>query len=298
MSKSLGNVLNPHDLLNQYGTDYVRYFLASEIIFGNDGDFSHESFRNKINSELANDLGNLAQRVLTLIHKHCDGCVPTPNTFTAEDEILLQSARGTLQDIRSHLDQLNVKAICEATVLLAKQGNRYIDQTAPWELCKKPETRPRLQTVLYVLIEVLRLSAVYLEPVIPTAGSRMLDMLGIPEDMRTFSSVTTALTPGLQTQKPMPLFPKLDAPEEDSIASSVPAAKKEKAPKTKSNNDILDANAISELEQKYAAALQSAETMSVEIGNVGDKVRQLKAEKADKSMLAPILAELKFLKDR
>lgn len=298
MSKSLGNVLNPHELLQQYGTDYVRYFLASEIIFGSDGDFSHESFRNKINSELANDLGNLAQRVLTLVHKHCDGCVPTPDTFTGDDEAILQCARGTLQDIRGHLEQLNIKAICEATISLAKQGNRYIDQNAPWELCKKAELRPRLQTVLYVLMEVLRLSAVYLEPVIPTAGCRMLDMLGIPDDLRTFASVTKLLTPGMQTLKPVPLFPKLEAPEDGTAGAvrGIPAvSKKEKAI---SKNTELDAVVIAELELRYASVLQSPADIAIEIGNIGDKVRQMKVAKAEKATLAPTLAEMRFLKDR
>ena len=127
MSKSIGNVLDPLELLEKYGQDYLRYFLVSEIHFGNDGDFSDTSFTARINSDLANDIGNLAQRCLTMINKQCEGKIPTPAAFTDEDRALLQAAKDALPTVQSLLSQQSMKLICEEIVNLAKLGNRYID---------------------------------------------------------------------------------------------------------------------------------------------------------------------------
>ena len=126
MSKSVGNVLDPFQLLDQYGKDYLRYFMVAEVPFGNDGDFTHESFVNRINSELANDLGNLLQRVLSFVLKNCDGKLPTPGPLQAEDLEVLATASSALAIARNHVSQQNMKGYCEAVINVAKAGNKYI----------------------------------------------------------------------------------------------------------------------------------------------------------------------------
>ena len=152
MSKSVGNVLDPFQLIEQYGVDYFRYFMVSEIVFGNDGDFSHEAFCRRINSDLANDLGNLVQRITTMIQRHCEGKIPQFGDFTAEDETLLAASGGALDLVRQQIERQNLKAVCEIIIGIAKLGNKYIDMQAPWGLVKTDINR--MNTVLYVLAEV------------------------------------------------------------------------------------------------------------------------------------------------
>ena len=208
MSKSVGNVLDPFELIEKYGVDYLRYFLISEIPFGNDGDFSHQSFVTKINSNLANDFGNLAQRVLVMIQKNCDAKVPKPGPFTQEDILLLQHSQDALLQMREHFSTQSLSKACEVAIGLARAGNKYIDVQAPWTLRKTDF--PRMETVLYVLVEVLRKIAILLEPVMPTTCTVLLDQMGVPDDMRSFESMTSNIEPGGTIRQPKPIFPKLE----------------------------------------------------------------------------------------
>lgn len=303
MSKSLGNVLNPHDLIKQYGVDYVRYFLASEIHFGNDGDFSHESFTNKINAELANDLGNLVNRVLTLIQKNFDSKLPPIDErgLTAEDISLLEAARETLPQIRTQLAQLNIKTICDLIINLAKQGNKYIDTQAPWALIKTDKARA--QTVLNVLMETLRIIGIYLEPVVPAACGRMMDQMGIPQEFRTFASIFHSLPADITVQPPTPVFPRIEVESAADMNSDVVSSEDKKGEKkvkaTKASENGPTSAELSDLVQKYASVDdKSVESWLSVIQNVGEQIRTMKAAKASKSELAPIVNELNYVKER
>jgi methionyl-tRNA synthetase len=210
MSKSLGNVISPHDLADRYGVDQTRYFLMREVPFGNDGNFSHEQAIQRINADLANGLGNLAQRTLSFIYKNCDGKIPVPNTLTDDDKkILKQAQEETLKIVRARFDGFLVSRALEDIWLLVMAANAYIDVQAPWTLKKTdPE---RMKTVLFVLTEVIRCLAIMIQPVTPASAAKMLDQLNIPADKRTFEFLSEkhAIKGGEAINQPEGVFPRI-----------------------------------------------------------------------------------------
>jgi methionyl-tRNA synthetase len=211
ISKSLGNVIDPHALVAQYGLDQVRYFLLREVPFGNDGDFSHRAMVGRKNNDLANDFGNLAQRSLSMIAKNCGGQVPAPGAFTGADEALLGAARGLHARLREDYRGQAFNRALEATWAIVAQANRYIDEQAPWALRKTDPAR--MGTVLYTVAETLRHLAILSQPVMPGSMARMLDQLGVPEEARSFASLGGALAPGTALPKPEGVFPRHVEPE-------------------------------------------------------------------------------------
>ena len=214
ISKSLGNVIDPIDLVNKYGLDQVRYFMLREVPFGNDGDFAHSAMIGRMNSELANDLGNLSQRVLSMVVKNCDGTIPTPGTYTAEDNEMLGKAYGLLDDVRASIDVQTFHDAIEKIWVVVRAANSYVDQQAPWKL--KKEDPARMETVLYVLSETIRNIALMLQPVMPTSMDKMLGLLEIAEEDRTFTSCgeAGALKPGTALETPEGVFPRFIDHEE------------------------------------------------------------------------------------
>ncbi len=208
ISKSLGNVIDPIELANRYGLDQVRYFLLREVPFGNDGDFSHTAMVNRMNGELANDLGNLAQRVLSMIAKNCGGAVPTRGDLTDDDLALLTDARGMLETVRSEVDRQAFHVALESIWVVIRAANAYVDRQAPWKLRK--EDPARMETVLYVLAETIRHLALINQPVMPAAMAKMLDQLGVSADARTFVAFGEAgsLVAGTPLPKPEGVFPR------------------------------------------------------------------------------------------
>jgi methionyl-tRNA synthetase len=208
MSKSLGNALEPHAMVARYGLDQVRYFLLREIPFGNDGDFSHRSMVHRMNGDLANDLGNLAQRVLSMISKNCSEQVPQPGAFTDADRKLLGSAHGLLPKLRPLFAEQGFHRALEAIWQVVGDGNRYVDEQAPWALKKTDPAR--MATVLYVLAETVRHIAILVQPVMPGSMAKMLDQLAVPADARTFAALGegNALKPGTKLPKPEGVFPR------------------------------------------------------------------------------------------
>lgn len=279
MSKSVGNVLDPFKLIDTYGVDYARYFMAAEIHFGNDGDFSHESFCNKINSDLANDLGNLAQRALVLVKKHCDGRVPAPGgAFTADDEEVFAAIKGALPTLRGYVAEQSMKNMCDAIIQLAKLGNKYIDTQAPWVLVKSD--KERMYTVLYVLLELIRCTTIMLTPVIPKSCDVLLDQLGVPAAQRSFADIEASPLPaGAVIGKPSPVFPKVEPPSEEESAAGAGAK--------------ADAGTL--FPQYDNLSVQQLEEA---VKEVGDRIRSLKANKVEKSELVPHIDELKYVKSR
>ena len=206
MSKSLGNFIPPNELVEQYGVDPVRYFMLRELPFGSDGDFSHRAVVNRINADLANGLGNLAQRVLTLINKNCEGRVPAPGALAAEDKALLDAAKALLERLRSDFAEQAFHRALETLWQVVGDADRYIDEQAPWALAKND--RPRMATVLYVLAEVIRHLAILVQPVVPQAAATLLDQLAVPLGKRVFAALAEPLAPGTPLPKPMGVFPR------------------------------------------------------------------------------------------
>ena len=211
MSKSLGNVVDPIALIEKYGLDQTRYFLLREVPFGNDGDFSEASMANRINSELANEFGNLAQRFLSFIGKNLGGVLPAPGAFTAEDNEILAACDKLLDQCREAIDAQAFHEMIEAVWGVVRAGNVYVDKQAPWTLRKTDPAR--MNTVLYVLAEVTRHVALLMQPFVPTAAAKVLDQLAVPADKRDFASIATKLKGGATLPTPTGVFPRYGEPK-------------------------------------------------------------------------------------
>jgi methionyl-tRNA synthetase len=216
ISKSLGNIIDPRALVETYGLDQVRYFLLREVPFGNDGDFSHRAMIGRINADLANDLGNLAQRVLSMIARNCGGKLPAPEQGSGqgagveglEVSAVLANAHGMLATVRDAMDRQAFHEALDAIWAVVREANRAVDADAPWTLRK---TDPdRMASVLYILAEVIRHIAILLQPFMPGTMARLLDQLGVAEDARDFASFGSdaALAPGTALPKPEGVFPR------------------------------------------------------------------------------------------
>jgi methionyl-tRNA synthetase len=212
ISKSLGNVIEPHALIEAYGLDPVRYFLLREVPFGQDGDFSRRQMVGRLNGDLANDLGNLAQRVLSFIAKNAGAAVPQPGAFDPKDEDLLNEARGLVGGVRSLLfgspNSPEFHRALEAVWATVTAANFYVDKQAPWTLRKTDPAR--MATVLYALAECLRAIAIVLQPFMPGSMAKLLDQLAVPSEKRSFTALTAedALVPGTALPAPQGIFPR------------------------------------------------------------------------------------------
>ncbi len=206
MSKSLGNVITPQAMVDEFGLDQMRYFLMREVPYGNDGSFTKESLVNRINADLANDLGNLGQRVLTMIHRNCEACVPQPGELSAADRALQQAAEKALTDMREAMEVQAIHRMLEAVWAVVGEANRYVDAQAPWALRKSDEVR--MKTVLYVLADVIRILGIYAQSIVPGSASRLLDQVSVPEDQRLFAHIGDRLASGTALPAPSPIFPR------------------------------------------------------------------------------------------
>ena len=213
MSKSAGNVVDPIAMIDLYGVDQFRYFFLREVPFGQDGSYSHEAVVNRTNADLANDLGNLAQRSLSMIAKNCDGQLPEPGALAAEDKALLAEADAMLAKTRTAMETQALHKYLDVVWHVVAEGNRYFAGQEPWALKKSdPE---RMATVLYVTAEVVRQVAILALPAVPTGAGKLLDLLGVPEDQRSFAALGEAgrLAGGVPIAKPTPVFPRFVEPE-------------------------------------------------------------------------------------
>ncbi len=208
ISKSLGNVIVPSEIVAQYGLDQIRYTLMREVNFGNDGDFSHRGVIHRSNHDLANDYGNLAQRVLSMISRNCDGKVPQPGEFVKEDTALLAAAYGLLESVRTHADTQALQSMLQAIWSVIGDANRYVDAQAPWALRKTDIAR--MNTVLYVLAETVRVIALLTQPFMPDSSGKLLDQLAVDEGDRSFVCLNAdhALKAGTALPAPQGVFPR------------------------------------------------------------------------------------------
>lgn len=210
MSKSVGNVVDPVALIEEFGVDQVRYFLLREVPFGQDGSFSEEAIITRINTDLANELGNLAQRSLSMIAKNLGGVLPEPGEFTAADTELLATADGLLKRLRASFESQAMHLALEAIWLMLGEANRYFSAQQPWVLRKSESEadQQRFRTVLYVTCEAVRIAALLVQPVMPESAGTLLDLLGQAPDQRTFAALDARLTPGTALPPPTGVFPR------------------------------------------------------------------------------------------
>ncbi|MBM3540226.1 MAG: methionine--tRNA ligase, partial [Alphaproteobacteria bacterium] len=206
MSKSLGNVLDPHALIAKYGLDPLRYFVLRELPFGQDGDFSHRAMVQRLNSDLANDLGNLAQRVLSFIAKNAGAVVPQPGARSEADTKLLTAAANLLPALRAELAEQQFHKALDAIWQVVSDANKYVDEQAPWTLRKTDPAR--MATVLYVLADVIRQLAIVIQPFMPGSMAKLLDQLAIPAEARDFASLGQALKQDTALPTPSGVFPR------------------------------------------------------------------------------------------
>ncbi|MGE4362122.1 MAG: methionine--tRNA ligase, partial [Mycolicibacterium sp.] len=209
MSKSVGNVVDPVNLVDTFGLDQVRYFFLREVPFGQDGSYSEDAIIGRINADLANEFGNLAQRSLSMVAKNLDGVVPQPGAFTAEDSEMLAAADALLERVRRHFEATAMHLALEAIWSVLGAANRYFSAQEPWVLRKTDPAR--FATVLYTTLEVVRIAALLSQPVMPDAAAKLLDLLGQPADRRAFTAIGTRLAPGTALPSPTGVFPRYQA---------------------------------------------------------------------------------------
>jgi methionyl-tRNA synthetase len=206
MSKSLGNVIDPRDLVKTYGLDQVRYYLLREKPFGADGSISYRGIASRINVELANDLGNLAQRSLSLIARNLDGVLPARGARTEDDLALLAAAGELVGQVRAAMERQTFHEGLEDIWKVVRAANGYIDRQAPWALNKTDKVR--MGAVLRVLADTIRTIATLLQPFMPTSMANMLEQLGVPIHARDFAALGAPLADGIRLPAPHGVFPR------------------------------------------------------------------------------------------
>lgn len=210
ISKSVGNVIDPYMLADRFGVDPIRYFLIREIPFGNDGDFSEQALIQRTNSQLANELGNLVQRTLSMIWKNCHEKIPAlTQAIKEEDYTLLNQAYELLPTLRACMQEQTLHKYADLVWTLVTQANKYVDTQAPWALRKTDVAR--MERVLYTVAELLRCLGILLQPLIPDSASKLLDQLGIPKEDRHFGCISAqhTLLQGMHITQPQGLFPRI-----------------------------------------------------------------------------------------
>jgi methionyl-tRNA synthetase len=212
MSKSVGNVIDPFALADAYGVDQLRYFFLREVPFGQDGNYSHEAIVNRINADLANDLGNLAQRSLTMVTRAFGGALPAPGELSANDQAILAQADAMVGKAREAMKTQQLHQVLNAVWAVVAEANRYFAGEAPWALAK---TDPKRQgTVLYVTAEVIRQVAILAQPFMPVSAGKLLDLLAVPADARDFTRLGAGrrIAAGTHLPAPAPVFPRYVEP--------------------------------------------------------------------------------------
>jgi methionyl-tRNA synthetase len=210
ISKSVGNVIDPFELADAYGVDPLRYFFLREVPFGQDGNYSHEAIVNRINADLTNDLGNLAQRSLSMVARNCGGVLPQPGVFSAADAAILAAADAMFSAARRAMETQQLHQVLNVIWSVVADANRYFAGEAPWALAKTDP--PRMGTVLYVTAEVLRQIAILVQPFMPVSAAKLLDLLAV--EQRDFAALGAAqrIAAGTKLPPPSPVFPRYQEP--------------------------------------------------------------------------------------
>jgi methionyl-tRNA synthetase len=293
MSKSKGNVIDPKLLIDRYGSDAIRYFLLREIPFGQDGVFTPEALVQRLNYDLANDLGNLVHRTSAMLHKFTGGAIPQPAAYEAIDQSLIQLTLDTVRDVQSHMDEMQFSLALADIWKVVRQANKYIDETAPWALHKTGNTE-RLGTVMYTLADVIRMIAVLIQPFMPRTGQEILRRFKIEEAEAAWSRLESfgVISAGRVVELADPLFPRLDIEAELAALDELTSAKKtvqapaDKAEPTKEDSkveatsNLIGIDTFNQVELRVgqiesAEKIEGADKLLKLQVNLGTEVRQI-----------------------
>lgn len=283
MSKSKGNIVDPFILCERYGVDALRYYMLREVPFGQDGNFTNEIFLKRRNSDLANDLGNLVSRVTAMVMQYFDGVIPAPDKKEAVDDELIAMANAMYNQVTACMDKMYVPDALDNIFKVIQRANKYIDECTPWILAKSEDGKARLKTVMYNLCEVIRMSAVILQPFLTKTPAKIFKKLGIEEEnLKNFESIEKfgAAIEGHKVDKGEQLFERIDIQKElkvmdDILEEQKKAAQKENQKKEEKENTVD----ISEITIDDFAKIQL---------KVGKVVECQKVEKADKLLCSKI----------
>jgi len=288
MSKSKGNVVDPIALIQEFGVDPIRYFLLREISFGQDGNFSRQALIDRTNADLANDLGNLLNRSLAMLEKYHNGVIPAPVQLEQVDHDLVSFAEVTISKFRELIDKLAINDALATLWQLVRRGNKYIDETAPWALAKDPARKGRLDTVMYLVFELLRVLALLLKSFIPETSAKIWNQLGIEEpidELLVDAAEWGGLKPGTVTRKGDPIFPRIDVKREAASAEmeisvkepqvQAEASKAAKPAAEGGQDNLIDISEFAKLE------LVVARVISAEKHPNADKLLKLKVDTGD-----------------
>ena len=272
MSKSLHNVVEPNQLADQFGVDVIRYFLLREVPFGLDGDFSHKALIGRLNSDLANNLGNLLNRTVNMMKKYFDGIIPTSATLGDEDSDLESKAREVIAEVQKLYDELAFNKILQKIWELVDITNQYIDKTGPWNLSKTDEGKERLKTVMYNSAESLRVLGVLLFPFMPKSCESLMLQLGIEKSieeqgMRSLDN-WGSLSPGTKTQKAKQLFPRIEDKQAAKILAELETPK----------SDMKDDSGKITIDEFMKVDLRTGKILEAEKVKKSKKLIQLKVD--------------------